>query len=112
MSNPDIVAAKLAESETPIQLATLQRNTVREIVNACVPNAKVFVFGSRATWKARPYSDLDLLFVNPARLTLQQRADLAERFEASDLPFRVDLVEVDALERGVCSRVNDECIAL
>ena len=70
------------------------------------------VFGSRATGRARPFSDLDLLFVQPARLTWLQRADLRDLFEASELPFRVDLVEAEALASGMTERVISESVSL
>ena len=86
--------------------------TVRGIIDSVVPGAQVRVFGSRATGRARPFSDLDLLFVQPARLSWAQRADLRDRFEASDLPFRVDVVEADALPAGMAERVASESVAL
>jgi predicted nucleotidyltransferase len=39
---------------------------VRDIIDAVIPGAAVSVFGSRSTGRARPYSDLDLLFTRPA----------------------------------------------
>lgn len=108
----DLNATEAAASESRIQLSSVQRSAVRDIVNQAVPKAEVFVFGSRATGRARAFSDLDLLFVTPARLSLQQRAELADGFEASDLPFCVDVVEADGLESDMQLRIINECIAL
>lgn len=93
-------------------LTATQAHAVRAIVDRVVPGAEVHVFGSRATGRARPFSDLDLLFVQPARLTWLQRADLRDLFEASELPFRVDVVEADALEGKMAERVNSESVPL
>ena len=82
---------------------------MRDIVDAVVPGAEVRIFGSRSTGRARPYSDLDLLFTRPARLSLAQRAELRDRFEASRLPFLVDLVDADALAPGIVARTQHEC---
>lgn len=87
-------------------------HTVCGIVERVVPGAQVRVFGSRATGRARPFSDLDLLMVQPARLTWLQRADLRDLFEASALPFRVDVVESDGLPQGVAERVASESVEL
>lgn len=70
------------------------------------------MFGSRAAGRARPFSDLDLLLVEPARLSWLQRADLRDQFEASDLPFRVDVVEAGSLASGMAERVASESVAL
>jgi predicted nucleotidyltransferase len=72
---------------------------VRDILNAHLPeSARVWVFGSRATGRARPYSDLDLAIDAGRRLTLDERAILAEAFSESDLPYRVDIVDWHATD--------------
>lgn len=84
--------------------------TVHAIVAGILPQARMAVFGSRATGHARPFSDLDLLFIDPPSLTWSQRAALRDAFEVSALPFRVDVVELDALPPGMRSRVLAEAL--
>lgn len=91
-----------------ITLSDDQLRIVRGIVRTVLPNARVLVFGSRATGRARPFSDLDLLFERPARLELGERAALHDLFEASTLPFRVDLVDAAGLAAGMRGRVLAE----
>jgi uncharacterized protein len=70
------------------------RRIVLAILEADLPRgAKVWVFGSRATGRARHYSDLDLAIDAGRPLTLDEFARLAEAFSESDLPYRVDLVD-------------------
>jgi predicted nucleotidyltransferase len=77
-----------------IDLPADYRQLVLDILRAHLPqNTKVWVFGSRATGRARPYSDLDLAIDAGRRLTLDETARLAEAFSDSDLPYRVDLVD-------------------
>jgi uncharacterized protein len=95
-----------------VALTPAQTRTVCRILGHVIPGAEVQVFGSRATGRARPFSDLDLLVVNPSRLSWAQRADLHDLFEASDLPFLVDIVEVSALAHGMADRVRSECILI
>ncbi|MBF0627410.1 MAG: nucleotidyltransferase domain-containing protein [Magnetococcales bacterium] len=66
---------------------------VREILQRLVPDRAVWAFGSRARWMAKPYSDLDLAILGEESLMLGTLADLHEAFGASDLPFKVDVVE-------------------
>ncbi len=89
-------------------LTPAQRVQVRHIVQSVLPGAQVQVFGSRATGRARPFSDLDLLLNQPSRLDWQALADLRDRFEASTLPFRVDVVGVDDLAPGYRERALAE----
>ena len=95
-----------------VKLADQEKRLVRDIVERVVPGAEFGVFGSRATGRARPYSDLDLLLIRPNRLTWAQRADLQDAFEASDLPFCVDVVEASTLAPAVAERVYQEMVSM
>ena len=86
--------------------------SVRQTLNAVVPGAEVWVFGSRATGRARPFSDLDLLMTRPARLTWAERAGLRDAFDEGDLPFKVDIVEAHTLAPGIAERVARERVLL
>ena len=89
-----------------------QVRTVRAIFDRLLPDAEVWVFGSRATGHARPFSDLDLLLTQPRSLSWLQRADLRDAFEASDLPFKVDVVEAEGLSGVTKEHVNAERVLL
>ncbi len=54
-----------------------------------LPTAKVWVFGSRVTGRAKKFSDLDLAI---------ETRELAWDFEDSDLPYKVDLVDWVSLD--------------
>lgn len=49
------------------------------------------MFGSRIKGTAKHYSDLDLVLLTEAPLTIRQQRELEEAF--SDLPFKVDLID-------------------
>src|ERR1700757_632405 len=78
-------------------LPDLPRDHERLVLNVLrahlPPNTKAWVFGSRATGRARRYSDLDLAIDAGRPLTLDEFARLAEALSDSDLPYRVDLVD-------------------
>jgi predicted nucleotidyltransferase len=75
------------------------RGLVLAILGAHLPaGVTAWVFGSRATGRARRYSDLDLAIDAGRPLTLDQMAELADAFRDSDLPYRVDLVDWHAID--------------
>lgn len=77
-----------------IDLPADHRRLVLDILRANLPrSAKAWVFGSRATSRARRYSDLDLAIDAGRQLTLDEIARLSEAFGDSDLPYRVDLID-------------------
>ena len=73
---------------------------VSDILRQLVPDRKVLAFGSRATWTAKDYSDLDLAILGDEPLSLDETSALAERFGESDLPFKVDLVDWARLDES------------
>ncbi len=95
-------------TDTAVSLSPAQRDLVRQILRETVAGAEARIFGSRATGRARPHSDLDLLLLQPPCLTLAQRAELQDRFERSELPFRVDVVEAAQLSGPMAARVAQE----
>lgn len=67
---------------------------LRETLERHVPTGiAVWAFGSRAKGNARRYSDLDLALVGEHPLPAELLSDLADAFDESDLPWRVDLLD-------------------
>jgi uncharacterized protein len=91
-------------------LQTVLKTSVASASNA--PCLEAWVFGSRATGHARPHSDLDILISSPKQLDWLTRADLTDAFEASALPFHVDVVEEAHLSPGLSPRVMAERMRL
>ena len=58
--------------------------TVKAILAEHVPGCEVWAFGSRVTWTAKDYSDLDLAIVGEAPLDAGTLSRLKEAFEESD----------------------------
>jgi len=58
---------------------------------------KVCVFGSRATGKHRPFSDLDLCILGETPVSDATMDSLREAFQESDLPYKVDIVDVHSM---------------
>lgn len=84
----------------PIDLPEDHRALVLDILAAHLPQGSaVWVFGSRATGRARRFSDLDLAIDAGRRLTLDEIATLVEEFTESDLPYKVDIVDWRGIDR-------------
>ena len=71
--------------------------TVRKILAAHVPGREVRAFGSRVTGTANSTSDLDLAVMGKGRLDRRTKVLLREAFEESNLPFRVDVLDYNAI---------------
>lgn len=86
----------------------------REILRAhLATGAAVYIFGSRATGTARPYSDLDLALDDrqqPAPLALLAKMSLA--FAESLLPYPVDLVDLNAVSAEFRAAIKKTLVPL
>ena len=79
-----------------VTLTDRERATVAQIIQGMAGRiGEVKVFGSRATGRARPSSDLDLVVYPP--IAQRELYDLMDAFEESDLPIFVDVVPWDRI---------------
>lgn len=77
----------------PIDLNPHDLEIVLAILQKVVPDREVWAFGSRVKWTAKPFSDLDLAVIGEQPLPAGVVADLAETFDESELPIKVDVVD-------------------
>ncbi len=94
-----------------IDLSKRDLSLVRSIVEQYLPGRTVFVFGSRATGRARRHSDLDLA-VSGTPLTLREEAILDNAFEESDLPITVDIINLEQATGLFRERIASELLPL
>ncbi len=79
----------------PVDIRPQDLAIVQSILAEALPaSARIYVFGSRATWATRDSSDLDLAIDAGRALTSTESAAMASAFEESDLPFTVDCVDL------------------
>lgn len=71
--------------------------TIKRILAEYVGDCEVRLFGSRANGTANRHSDLDLAVVGKGKLKRRVKMLLREAFEESDLPFRVDIIDCNAI---------------
>ena len=83
-----------------IDLNPKHLETIQHILTVYIPECEVRAFGSRVQWTAKDYSDLDLAVIGSKPLSFRQLRQLAEAFEESYLPIRVDVVDWWSLPDG------------
>ncbi len=86
--------------------------TVLEILRRHVPEREVRAFGSRVTGKAKKFSDLDLVIMGNTPVPSFTLARLADEFDESDLPFKVDLVDWARTEDGFRRIIEEQSVAI
>ena len=94
-----------------IRPADLHR--VWAVLDASLPvGGKVFVFGSRAKGTLKRGADLDLAVDVGRPLTPSEVGRIADGFEDSDLPYRVDVVDLQSASEAFRMIIARDQIAL
>lgn len=98
--------------DTKLDLKPGDLNTVISILKqhlTPIGSVVVYAFGSRATLKAKKYSDLDLIIeATSGAIPSSIMAMLAYDFEESLLPFKVDIVDSAELTDGFRAHISTD----
>jgi predicted nucleotidyltransferase len=81
-----------------INLAEKHLAIVKLILNQFLPDAEIWVFGSRITSNYKKHSDLDLLVRHAEGLDQKLMFKLMDAFEESDLPIKVDVLDWNSID--------------
>ena len=95
-----------------LQLTEAEYQFVKTTLNTLLPEAKLYVFGSRSTGTAKQYSDLDLLIDSDKELPLSLLSELREIFTESNLPFKVDIVDKHRITEEFLEKIKKDWILL
>lgn len=84
-------------------------NFIKELLKKHIPNpdAKFYIFGSRAKGKYRPYSDIDIAIDCPD-ITLEQKLKLQSDFENSTFPYEVDIVHLNTVNENFKNLIKND----
>ncbi len=84
---------------------------VKGVLNKIIPNATVYVFGSRAKNCAKPYSDLDLAIdINGEKLNLSTLAKLKSAFEETTIPYKIDIVDLNSISEEFKNNIKNDLV--
>lgn len=83
------------------------------ILKKNIPNAKVYIFGSRAKGTYIEYSDVDIAFKLPeGRLSADILGKILIEFTDSTLPYEVDVIDLNAVDEKFLSLILASLIEL
>ena len=101
------------EAARSIDLPAEHRALVLAIIRRRLPDARIWVYGSRAKGRARRYSDLDLMLDDHGRpISASVMGNLDEDFDESDLPIIVELHDLAQTDERFLARVRKDFLLL
>jgi predicted nucleotidyltransferase len=75
-------------------------------------HAKIWLFGSRATGRAKKYSDIDLLIDIGNAIPIQLLSQLNSAFDESVLPYKVDIADANTITDAFKENIKSQIIPL
>ncbi len=98
-----------------IDISAADLKMVCEILSRIIPDkTKVWVFGSRVKGTAKKFSDLDLALESADGSKIDQTIiyELRSDFEDSDLPWMVDVLDLNSIDVGFRKVVDQDKVLL
>ena len=97
----------------PVDIRPDHLRIVHDVLHDHLPaGIKVWVFGSRAQWSAWEGSDLDLALEGETKLDRKVMATLTDALEDSDLPYTVDVVDLNRISKQFRQIVDSHKVSL
>lgn len=81
---------------------------IKKVIAAFFPQSEVFVFGSRSRGDYKRYSDLDLAIKLAQASSLKNWLEVQEQFSESRIPIKIDLVNLDQIDRNFRQSIEAE----
>ena len=88
-------------------------NFIKETLKKHIPNpnAKFYIFGSRAKDEHREYSDVDIA-IDSSDLTSTIKSRLEIEFENSTFPYEVDIIDLNNIKESFKNLIQDDLVLL
>ena len=100
-------------STSPVDIRPDHLEIVQNILREHLPaGCQAWVFGSRANWTTKDSSDLDLAVEGANTLDYKTMAGLEIAFEESDLPYTVDIVDLNSVSPKFREIVEEQKVPL
>ncbi len=86
---------------------------ILQVLKENFPDAKFYIFGSRAKGTYKEYSDIDIAVdFNGEKLNTDVLGRTLIQFEDSTLPYEVDVIDLNAIEEKFKNIIQESLIEL
>lgn len=92
----------------------IDENSKRKIIaviSALIPDATIYLFGSRARGTQSQWSDIDIALDAGKKLSRYDIGEIVSMFEASSMPYKIQIVDFHAVSSDMQKSITDEGIA-
>jgi predicted nucleotidyltransferase len=84
------------------------QNVIKNEVKKVLPNATIFLFGSRSRGDNSTYSDIDIALRTQEAIDFQKLALIKFNIEETSIPYKVDLVDLNNISEVFLSEIEKD----
>ena len=84
---------------------------VKQTIASYLQDYELYIFGSRAKNNAKEYSDIDLA-IDSVELTPEIKSKIEAFFEASTLPYEVDIIDLNNITENFKQLIKEDLIKI
>ncbi len=83
---------------------------IKDTIGAILPDAEIYIYGSRVQGKACNYSDVDIALQAPDKkeISFDKLLKIKSDFENSTFPYKVDIVDLQSLSEKFLSIIEKD----
>lgn len=95
-----------------LDITTQQHQFIVNVIKNLLPTVSMLAFGSRTDGTAKRYSDLDLALDDGEKISLKTLDQIEESFAQSDLPFKIDILDISNVSPEFAAKIKSRHIKL
>jgi len=91
-------------------IETQEKDKIIGILKVLFPEAKIYLYGSRARGEQQEFSDIDLAIDAGAPIALYDMNEAKSLLAETNIVYNFDLVDMHNIPDALCERINKEAI--
>lgn len=88
----------------------LTKQKIINLIKALIPEAKIYLFGSRARSTYHERSDIDIALDAGKALSINQLGELKDVLNATDISYKIDVVDLNGLPKDMYLNIKKELV--
>ena len=86
------------------------KSAIIKVIRKYLPDCNIYLFGSRATGKAKEYSDIDIALDNFSVIDRRFLRKITDELEDTNIPLEIDVVDIYVSSDDLRAKIKKEGI--
>lgn len=86
------------------------RNKIVSVITALQPNARIYLYGSRARGTNSPLSDIDIAVDTGKKMSIIELGEIKSVLEGTNILYKMDVVDYNNINKEMKKAIDSEKI--